>query len=113
MAEQYYSKEKVKRWWCNVCRKRCNRKIKDRKRQAKRELIQEMGGGCNRCGYNECVASLDFHHLDPTKKDINLGSASSVETLRREAKKCILLCANCHRSLHFGLWEISDVRNDE
>ena len=56
------------------------------------------------CGYNKCVASLDFHHEDPTKKEYGIssnGSTISWEKLKIELDKCILLCANCHRELHY------------
>lgn len=47
----------------------------------------------------------DFHHIDPSTK-INhiaemVNSSYSLDTLKAEIKKCILLCANCHRVLHY------------
>src|ERR1035441_10809210 len=27
------------------------------------------GGKCSICGYDRCLYALDFHHLDPDKKD--------------------------------------------
>jgi predicted HNH restriction endonuclease len=26
-----------------------------------------------------------------------------------EVKKCVLICSNCHRELHAGLWNIDDL----
>ena len=26
-----------------------------------------------------------------------------------ETKKCILICANCHREIHAGLWNIEEL----
>lgn len=46
---------------------------------------------------------LDFHHKDPSTKNFEIGSnvtTTSLETLKKEIDKCILLCANCHRDLH-------------
>lgn len=70
------------------------------------KLKLQHGGRCQICKYNRCFDSLCFHHLDPKTKlgsvpDImnNLGIGAA----REEAKKCILLCANCHGELHAGL----------
>jgi hypothetical protein len=44
---------------------------------------------------------LQFHHLDPTKKDFTIGGKSwSYERLKQEVDKCILVCANCHIEIH-------------
>ena len=56
------------------------------------------------CGYAKNLASLTFHHSDPTKKDIGIDmrcmSNNSMETLQKEVSKCQLLCHNCHSELH-------------
>ena len=68
------------------------------RREAKRTLVAELGGACARCGYSRAIEALHFHHVDPETKRFALGRAmsSSMESLREEAAKCILLCANCH-----------------
>jgi uncharacterized CHY-type Zn-finger protein len=74
------------------------------KRRKKEEAIAVFGGKCQLCGYDKCMGALDFHHLDPAKKKINLGLAIiqwSWEKVKPELDKCILLCANCHRELHY------------
>ena len=38
----------------------------------KLNLIDLKGGCCELCGYNKNIASLEFHHLDPSKKDHQL-----------------------------------------
>ena len=60
--------------------------------------------GCLVCSENEPIA-LDLHHIDPFEKDINPSSAVTYSTtfLKREIRKCVVLCANCHRKLHAGL----------
>ncbi|CAM0013234.1 HNH endonuclease [Vibrio phage D239] len=59
---------------------------------------------CERCGYDKCFAALDFHHVDPSKKEYQVGqffrSRRSKSVVIKELKKCILLCANCHREEH-------------
>jgi hypothetical protein len=62
-----------------------------------------LGGKCSSCGYNR-IELLDFHHLDPNEKDFTISSdGRNFEKLLLEARKCILLCANCHREHHLGL----------
>ena len=63
--------------------------------------------GCKLCGFKVPVA-LDFHHLDPNEKDMNVSDLVhfSIKKLKEEIRKCIVLCANCHMMVHAGLLEI-------
>jgi transposase len=77
-----------------------------RRRRVKAILIAEAGGGCVICGYNRHPRSLAFHHLDPLEKRLEInakGIAVSLERLRAEARKCVLLCANCHAEVEDGV----------
>lgn len=60
--------------------------------------------GCKLCPEREPVA-LDLHHLDPKGKDKNPSQlvSGSREKLKKEIRKCIVLCSNCHRKVHAGL----------
>ena len=72
-----------------------------RRAQVKAELVAERGGRCEDCGYDWTIRALEFHHRDPTTKDFALGGfLGSIERARREADKCSLVCANCHRIRH-------------
>lgn len=81
----------------------------DKRRKIAREFVQSLKtGGCSRCGYNEYTGCLDFHHKDKKKdKWSNLKRAADdlwgEEKILEEVKKCILLCANCHRLEHAKL----------
>jgi predicted nucleic acid-binding Zn ribbon protein len=70
----------------------------------KLELIRLAGNKCNLCGYNKNIAALEFHHNDPSNKNIKLDSRVISNTkwssLVEELSLCTLLCANCHRDLH-------------
>lgn len=61
-------------------------------------------GGCVMCGYNECSAALDFHHVDG--KNETISTLKGLRGIKREIEKhpIIVLCANCHRELHAGLF---------
>jgi transposase len=86
-------------------------------------LLAEAGGSCAICGYSKCAAALHFHHLDPGTKRFNVrsGNTRSLEQLRREARKCVLLCSNCHAEVESGVTSIparvsghvQDLRRDE
>jgi hypothetical protein len=58
---------------------------------------------CTKCGFSH-PAALDFHHVDPSKKEANIHrllSNGQHKKLEKELKKCIVLCANCHRIHHY------------
>lgn len=70
-------------------------------------MIKGFGGKCQCCGYDKCMSALDFHHLDPTKKELTLSSSIvSWEKTKQELEKCICVCANCHREIHEGIRKV-------
>lgn len=76
--------------------------IKSR-RDKRDNLIKKLGSKCSVCGYNKYNGALEFHHKDPETKLFELSARNfhrKVSVLEEEAKKCILLCSNCHRELH-------------
>jgi hypothetical protein len=76
-----------------------------RRRVVKQHLIREAGGACVLCGYERCPAALQFHHVDPQDKSFHLsrhGVSRSLARSQEEAKKCVLLCANCHAEIEIG-----------
>ena len=79
--------------------------------RAKEEAVQYMGGKCSKCNGVFHTSAYDFHHLDPTEKDVDPGILlrGSKEKLYAELDKCILLCANCHRIHH---WEEANKDTD-
>jgi transposase len=87
--------------------KRCRvERVSQRRRQIKRKLVEEAGGKCLICGYDRCQQVLQFHHLDPATKEFHLGQNGVTRSLARsraEARKCILLCANCHGEVEAGI----------
>lgn len=76
------------------------------RKRAKEVVIVGLGGKCMVCGYSKCLAALDAHHLGETKKTQTISSMLAtpvkIEKIIEEAKKCVLLCANCHREFHVG-----------
>ena len=86
---------------------RCNgERVSRRRRRVKEVLVAEAGGACRLCGYDRCVRALEFHHVERDTKDFGLalrGVSRSLDRARAEARKCVLLCSNCHMEVEAGL----------
>jgi ribosomal protein L37AE/L43A len=92
---------------CLRCRSEA---VTRRRRKVKAILIAEAGGVCAICGYDRYVGALQFHHRNPSLKEFELsadGFYRSLERARAEARKCILLCANCHAEVEGGSVRLS------
>lgn len=63
--------------------------------------------GCLFCNENEPIC-LDFHHVGEDKEDqiSNLVRKGSYKKLQKEIKKCVLVCANCHRKVHANILSV-------
>lgn len=56
---------------------------------------------CSICGESRPWC-LDFHHINPSEKDVEVVKLiESPRKLEEEIKKCVVLCANCHREIHY------------
>ncbi len=79
-----------------------------RRARIRLEIITEAGGRCSMCGYDRHPAALQFHHMDPASKAFTLcnGDTRSLERMRAEAAKCVLLCANCHAEVEIGFIQL-------
>ena len=76
------------------------------RRRVKIKLVEYKGGECEKCGYNKCIISLEFHHLNPEEKDFTIsGKTNSFDKLKNEVDKCILVCRNCHGEIHYKIEE--------
>lgn len=110
--------------YCKDCRKIYDKEAKTknfdrlsalkkaRRAKYKAEIIELLypilEKGCSSCDEKD-IRVLEFNHVDETGKLANIGEASRMgkEFLLRELKKCVLLCANCHRRhthIQFGYW---------
>ena len=81
--------------------KSCHNKNLMVKRQNLLKTARELlGNKCSICGYNKCSNALEFHHTTEEKEFNIAGARFGWNKLKEEIKKCILLCANCHREHH-------------
>ncbi len=71
------------------------------------KLYDAIGGmSCWVCGYNRCRQGLEFHHVYPDQKIMQLSAREMQmkwQKIWTEVQKCILVCACCHREIHAGL----------
>ena len=73
-------------------------------RLTKERIIYVMGGKCCICGYEKCIQALEIHHINSEEKEFSLSNSNIYrkwDIISKELQKCILLCANCHRDLHY------------
>jgi hypothetical protein len=53
------------------------------------------------------LTTLQFHHLNSEDKAFNISdavrNAVSLDRIKEEIEKCIVLCANCHAIRHYNM----------
>lgn len=84
-------------------RSMCNSCSANRSRsEFKQRVVDFLGGKCERCGYNKCLAAMHAHHRDPSEKKFGIGTGHcrNWDRVVEELEKCVLLCANCHAEEH-------------
>lgn len=86
--------------------------VKSWRKRTKQRIVDSMGGKCSECGYNKCLDALELHHINPETKEFSLGGMrarpKSWSIVVEELKKCVLLCANCHREVEAGIRHLSN-----
>ena len=88
--------------------------VRKRRKEIRKRAVAYKGYRCERCGYDDCMEALEFHHNDPSKKDFGISSKGYTRSwmrVQKELDKCVMLCANCHREVHMKLAALS--RNTE
>lgn len=85
------------------CKKCSNKNSSKRQRELKLKALEYLGNKCQHCGFDKHPAALQFHHVDKSEKEFTLSKrkCASIETIKAELDKCIILCANCHAIEHF------------
>lgn len=77
-------------------------KHRDKTKSIFANLKKEQGNKCCMCGYNKHPEILHFHHSDTKTKtgEVSVIIRTNIKKGIEEAKKCILLCPNCHALKH-------------
>ena len=83
--------------------------VVQRRKKIKAMIIKYKGGKCILCGYANLPAVFDLHHIKASTKNFGIsgqGLTRSWKSVKKEADKCVLLCANCHREVHAGMVQL-------
>lgn len=77
-------------------------------KKRKKELISVFNNKCCICGFDKFQQALEFHHVNQDEKELNLSQGGTLEKQLSELKKCVLVCANCHRGIHVNILKVPD-----
>ncbi len=80
-----------------------------KREKAWNKIIDDKGGKCQICQNSYHFSCYDLHHRDPKLKNFTVGNFIgnlSYNKISEEVDKCDLICANCHRLLHYESYEI-------
>ena len=90
---------------CNSCT------VNKRRHILKQKGINFLGGKCVVCGYSKCNRALSFHHKNSLEKSFTIASnyMKSWDKIKKELKKCVLVCSNCHMEIEAGIINLNHV----
>lgn len=115
--------------YCKTCMQKHNHKnrqvhresyimiCKEHARATKQKYVDYKGGKCSVCGYSKCLGALEFHHINPKEKDAEIGKRGVKQgkqvhvSALKELDKCICVCANCHREIHYFNGQIQATKS--
>lgn len=99
-------------YYCNSCNKKNNTGSRKNAHAKKKLAIEYLGGKCKHCGLEtDALSVYEFHHLRDKKYNLKfLIENRSWNMIQQELDKCILLCSNCHRILH---WREKNMTREE
>jgi hypothetical protein len=94
------AKKVYRRRKCKHCYRETKTALKKRRRKWIEDYKRERG--CTKCGIED-PRVLDFHHVRDKEFSISeyYHYHFSLEKVKMEIEKCIVICANCHRVLHW------------
>lgn len=100
ITQKKYSRTYYQRNTALVKKRNAVRKAQQRKKWFKFKSQQS----CKHCGTKH-IAIIDFHHvIRENKRSVNLLAMKQNkvdEAIKEATEKCIPLCSNCHRILHW------------
>jgi hypothetical protein len=83
---------------CNGCR------ISIKRWKTKLFALEYLGNKCVICYYDN-ILDLVFHHKDIRIKEFEISKSTdkSIEQIKKELDKCLLICSRCHGEVHAGV----------
>lgn len=93
---------------------------REKRKQEAYKMLMDLGimTDCIICDYpKEKIPAIEFHHINPNEKKFIISqlvstSKSQKERFINEAKKCVCMCANCHRLYHNNDEEVVKKYNE-
>lgn len=98
---EFYSKGKENRT-NSMCKPCFNAYCSARWKERKVRIVEQFGNICHDCNHSYHPNVYDFHHTDPSTKEMTWTKMRllSEDKMQAELSKCIMLCSNCHRIRH-------------
>ena len=95
----YKDKDKQRKYQREWAQKNGDRARKKKYKKLRAIIIKAKNVPCADCGEKYPYYVMDFHHVDPSKKNFTMNKHGNrgIEVILAEIEKCIVLCANCHR----------------
>jgi len=104
LVRRLKQREYSKRWYENNAAKHKAGSNRNKRSIRNRWVEFKESQACTHCGFAH-PAVIDFHHVvrDKTSKKVNhlVTDGSLKRAIEEATTKCIPLCANCHRILHW------------
>lgn len=92
----------------------CGKNVVDFRKRIKIALVKAFDSKCQVCGGEFPEFIFDFHHLKPEEKIFGLSNSATTHSKSAyadEAKKCIMVCAHCHRYIEYADLDVSDKKS--
>lgn len=90
--------------------KKCKSCSKQQREDKNSYMTKFKKDGCCICGETD-IACLDFHHIRDKKCQVSHMLTYSYNKIEEEINKCVILCSNCHRKLHYYNLTIEELKN--
>lgn len=103
MARDIEKVRAARRRWYAKNKDHAKSKVVERKLELREWFCDLKSNLVCKCGEDH-IACLEFHHTDPSVKDLTLAQAVhngwGRDRILEEMQKCEVMCSNCHRKLH-------------
>jgi len=120
--DKFYKNKSTKDGYSGLC-KHCQTYNERKNNQLAKEWLNTLRKKCEICGESRSWV-LDFHHIDPKDKSFEISQyavsgttsfGTKKKKILEEMKKCIVVCSNCHRDIHYheqsGMYQLNKRLN--